>query len=43
MQTFGDGLPGDSMRLMINAWYPEWLPGEKPKADAYTYVDWICL
>ena len=41
LHTFEDGLPGDSMKLMVNAWYPEWLPGEKPESDGYTYVDWI--
>jgi len=41
LHTFEEGLPGDSMKLMVNAWYPDWLPGEKPEADAYTEVDWI--
>jgi endo-1,3-1,4-beta-glycanase ExoK len=39
--TFDEGLPGDSMKLMVNAWYPEWLPGEEPGQDGYTRVDWI--
>ena len=29
------------MKLMVNAWYPNWLPGENPEADAYTEVDWL--
>lgn len=41
LHTFEDGLPEDSMKLLVNAWYPEWLPGEKPESDGYTYVDWI--
>ena len=41
MHTFSEGLPGDSMKLMVNAWYPEWLPGKRPEADGHTRVDWI--
>jgi beta-glucanase (GH16 family) len=41
LHTVEEGLPGDLMKLMVNAWYPEWLPGEKPESDGYTYVDWI--
>ena len=41
VHTFDDGLPGDSMKLMVNAWYPDWLPGEEPEQDGYTHVDWI--
>lgn len=41
LHTFEDGLPGDSMKLMVNAWYPDWLPGKKPGQDAHTYVDRI--
>jgi hypothetical protein len=39
--TFRDGLPKDPMRLLVNSWFPTWLPGEEPAADGYTYVDWI--
>lgn len=42
-QTFQEGIPADSMQLMVNAWHPEWLTGTRPKADAYTRVDWIRL
>ncbi len=41
MHTFDEGLPGDSMQLMVNAWYPEWLPGKQPEKDGYVQVDWI--
>lgn len=41
LHTFRDGLPGDSMKLMVNAWYPTWLPGKEPREDGHTYVDWI--
>lgn len=40
-QTFDEGLPADSMQLMVNAWYPTWLPGKSPPSDAFTAVDWI--
>jgi hypothetical protein len=39
LHTFAEGLPGDSMRLMVNAWYPDWLPGKESREDGYTYVD----
>ncbi len=41
MHTFDEGLPGDSMQLMVNAWYPDWLPGEEPGMDSQVQVDWI--
>jgi beta-glucanase (GH16 family) len=41
VHTFREGLPGGSMKLMVNAWYPDWLPGERPETDGYTDVDWI--
>ncbi|MBA2510090.1 MAG: glycoside hydrolase family 16 protein [Rubrobacter sp.] len=41
LHTFEDGLPGDSMKLMVNAWYPDWLSGKRPGQDVYTSVDWI--
>lgn len=41
LQTFRDGLPDDPMKLFMNSWFPTWLPGEKPKRDRYTYVDWV--
>lgn len=41
LHTFRDGLPQEPMRLLINSWFPTWLPGEEPAADRYTYVDWV--
>ena len=41
LHTFDEGLPGDSMQLMVNAWYPDWLPGEEPERDSHVQVDWI--
>ncbi|CAA9403426.1 MAG: hypothetical protein AVDCRST_MAG55-816 [uncultured Rubrobacteraceae bacterium] len=41
LHTFAEGLPGDSMRLMVNVRYPDWLPGKESREDGYTYVDWI--
>jgi len=26
---------------MVNAWYPDWLPGKKPERDGHVQVDWI--
>jgi hypothetical protein len=41
LHSFSGGLPDERMRLLVNAWYPEWLSGERPGSDRYTYVDWI--
>ena len=41
LHTFDEGLPGDSMQLMVNAWYPDWLPGKEPENDGHVQVDWI--
>ena len=41
LHTFEEGLPSDPMRLMVNAWYPAWLPGKEPERDGYVQVDWI--
>jgi beta-glucanase (GH16 family) len=41
MQTWTDGMTTNSMHLLINAWYPNWLPGTKPMSDQYLLVDWI--
>jgi hypothetical protein len=40
-QEFKGGLPDKAMKLYINAWFPEWLGGEKPNSDRYVYVDRI--
>ena len=39
LHSFNEGLPEDSMKLYVNAWFPTWLAGEKPQTDRYTYVD----
>jgi len=41
LHTFDEGLPADSMQLMVNAWYPDWLPGKEPERDGHVQVDWI--
>ncbi len=41
LQRFGEGLPGNPMHLMINAWFPTWLRGRPPRHDARLYVDYI--
>ena len=41
LHTFDEGLPGDSMQLMVNTWYPDWLPGKEPEKDGHVQVDWI--
>lgn len=41
LKTFRGGLPNRPMRLLVNAWFPTWLPGEEPETDRYTQVDWI--
>lgn len=41
LQEFSSGLPQDSMKLLINTWFPEWLQSVPPGKDEYTYIDWI--
>lgn len=41
LQEFDSGLPVESMRLLVNTWFPEWLHGIPPATDEYTYVDWV--
>jgi beta-glucanase (GH16 family) len=41
MQTWTDGMTTNPMHLLVNAWYPNWLPGTKPTTDQYLLVDWI--
>lgn len=37
-----DGFPvGQPMQLMVNTWYPNWLPGTPASKDQVLYVDWI--
>lgn len=40
MQTWTKGVPTGSMYLYTNLWFPSWLDGKKPIADAYLNVDW---
>lgn len=41
VKTFRTGIPDKPMNLYVNAWYPEWLEGEKPKEDRRVLVDHI--
>jgi hypothetical protein len=41
LQRFEDGLPQNTMHLMINAWFPRWLKGRQPRHDARLYVDYV--
>lgn len=41
LQSWNDGLTTNSMKLMVNTWFPNWLPGTKPTSTKYTLVDWI--
>ncbi len=41
MKEWTDGLPSDSMRLFLNAWYPRWMSRIPPPEDRYLNVDWI--
>jgi beta-glucanase (GH16 family) len=41
MQSWTDGLPQDSMKLLVNTWFPSWLPGTAPTSDRYTRIEWI--
>jgi licheninase len=41
MKTWTDGLPQNSMRIYVNAWFPTWLKGTKPRTDRFLYVDSI--
>lgn len=41
VDAFSIGTPKETMRLRVNAWYPEWMGGKQPASDEYLYVDWI--
>ena len=41
VQTWTDGVPDASMKLLVNTWFPTWLPGEAPATQRATRVDWI--
>jgi endo-1,3-1,4-beta-glycanase ExoK len=40
-QTWTDGIPQDSMKLLVNTWFPSWLEGNAPPTARVTRVDWI--
>ncbi len=41
LQTWTDGMTTNSMYLMVNTWFPQWLQGTKTASDQYLLVDWI--
>ncbi len=41
MQVWKNGLPRNSMTLLVNTWFPSWLAGTAPTLDRYTRVAWI--
>lgn len=41
MQSWTDGMSTNSMYLLVNAWYPNWLAGTKTTSDQYLLIDWI--
>ncbi len=41
MAVYTDGLPSASMKLLVNTWFPSWLPGTAPATTQYTRVDWM--
>ena len=43
-QTWTEGVPSTSMKLLVNTWFPEWWdpdPGQEPDTARLTRVDWI--
>jgi endo-1,3-1,4-beta-glycanase ExoK len=40
-QTWTDGIPSASMKLLVNTWFPDWLSGQAPDTGRATRVDWI--
>ena len=41
MKEWTDGLPQKAMKLYVNAWFPTWLEGKRPRTDKLILVDWI--
>ncbi len=41
VKSWSEGFSTESMRLMLNAWYPSWLDGIKPDEDKYLIVEWM--
>lgn len=42
-QTWTDGVPSTSMKLLVNTWFPDWGPswGQAPDMARVTRIDWI--
>lgn len=40
-QTWTDGAPSASMKLLVNTWFPGWLAGQAPETATATRIDWI--
>ena len=40
-QTWTDGVPDVSMKLLVNTWFPSWLEGIKPTTTGATRIEWI--
>ena len=41
MKRFDRGLAREPMHLYVNAWYPRWMNGTRPRQDGYLLVDRI--
>ena len=41
VQEFNSGFPEETMRLLVNTWFPNWLSSVAPATDQYNYIDWI--
>lgn len=41
VKTWEDGFSHNPMHLMINSWFPTWLPGVKPQEDKELLIEWI--
>jgi len=41
IEKFTDGFSKESMYLMVNTWYPNWLDGIQQKNDQYLKIQWI--
>ena len=40
-KVWTDGIPQDSMKLLVDTWFPSWLSGTAPTTTRATRVDWI--
>ncbi len=41
VRRYTTGLPKGPMKLLVNTWFPEWLPGKAPPTDRHAVVNWI--